>query len=62
MCHVLAVGLDLFYTRTQPSHKFDLLSDDFDYMALLAAMLAMASATAAGWYSSRHKDLMSAWR
>ena len=30
----LAAGLDLFYTRTSPSGKFDLLSDDFSYALL----------------------------
>ena len=40
------------HTRTTPSQKFDLLSDDFDYLALLAAMFAMFSATMAAWYLS----------
>jgi hypothetical protein len=37
VCHVFAIGLDLFYTRTQPSQKFDILADDFDYLALLVS-------------------------
>lgn len=62
VCHVFAIGLDLFYTRTQPSQKFDILADDFDYLALLLAMFAMSSATFAGWWFSGNKDLQSAWR
>merc|ERR1712166_677043 len=62
VCHVFGIGLDIFYTRTTPSQKFDLLSDDFDYLALIAAMTAMFTATMTAWHVSNQRDLQSAWR
>ena len=35
---MVAVGLDLFYTRLQPSRGFDMVPDDFPH-ALLVAMV-----------------------
>lgn len=41
-CHVFAHGLDVFYTRWTPAKAFDSLGDDFGYMLLVLAMIALA--------------------
>eukprot|EP00899_Mesostigma_viride_P000410 jgi/Mesvir1/1036/Mv17562-RA.3 len=39
--HVLAYGLDLFYTRTSPSKSYDLVSDDFNYALLVVTIVLL---------------------
>ena len=60
--HVLAYGLDLFYTRTAPSQTFDTLGRGFSRV-LLAATLTLLSvgAAAAGW-AVRRDDLARRWQ
>jgi len=36
---LIAIGLDIFYARTNPSKSFDVLSEDFNYMLLIAIQL-----------------------
>ncbi len=62
VCHVFAVGLDIFYTRTSPSRSFDLLAEDFDYLVLLLMIAALAGLTTLAWWKTKQKDLNSAWR
>ena len=45
--HVFVHGLDLFYTRVQPSAAFDLLAEDFPYALLLLLVAAMTAGAAA---------------
>ena len=55
-------GLDLFLTRTAPAREFDRLNDDFNYVALVGAILFLIVTTfGSGWYSKR-RDLLAAWR
>jgi hypothetical protein len=62
ICHVFAIGLDIFYTRTSPSRSFDLLAEDFDYLVLLFFVAGLAGLTTLAWWQSKNKDLNSAWR
>ena len=62
VCHVFAIGLDIFYTRTSPSRSFDLLAEDFDYLVLLLMIGALAGLTTLAWWKTKQKDLNSAWR
>lgn len=38
---VLAYGLDIFFTRRTPSKAFDILSEDFSRLSLMATTLAL---------------------
>ena len=60
--HMVATGLDLFYTRVAPSNNFDLLSDDFQYLVLILVIAALAAATGAAWMAAKNKRLEEAWR
>jgi len=58
----LMIGLDLFMTRVAPAREFDRLNEDFNYVALVCATIALTAATlGSGWYSNR-KDLARAWK
>ena len=55
-------GLDLFMTRVAPAREFDRLNEDFNYVALVGAIILLAVATVGTeWYSTR-KDLARAWK
>jgi len=55
-------GLDLFMTRVAPAREFDRLNEDFNYVALIFAIVFLTVATfGSGWYSNR-KDLARAWK
>mmetsp|Transcript_36550 Transcript_36550/g.76996 ORF Transcript_36550/g.76996 Transcript_36550/m.76996 type:complete len:343 (-) Transcript_36550:777-1805(-) len=59
---VLTYGLDVFLTRVTPAREFDRLNEDFNYVALVGAIVFLVVSTiASSWYSSR-KDLEKAWR
>ena len=58
----LVKGLDLFMTRVAPAREFDRLNEDFNYVALVAAIIFLTVATfASGWYANQ-KDLTRAWK
>ena len=58
----LLSGLDLFMTRCAPAREFDRLNEDFNYVALVFAIIFLIVATwGSGWYSNR-KDLARAWK
>jgi hypothetical protein len=59
--HLLAVGLDLFYTRVAPSKPYDLLGSDFAYLPLMATISVLFIATVAARWFSRRKVLALAW-
>ena len=55
-------GLDLFMTRVAPAREFDRLNEDFNYVALVFAILGLLVGTfLSGWFSDR-KDLKRAWK
>jgi hypothetical protein len=58
----LVTGLDLFMTRVAPAREFDRLNDEFNYVALVGAIIVLTIATyGSGWMSDR-KDLNRAWK
>ncbi|KAJ3177319.1 hypothetical protein HDU87_004571 [Geranomyces variabilis] len=59
---VVAFGLDVFCGRRSPSKTFDLLSESFNYMALLATIAACVMGI---WFSKRlseRKKVKDLWR
>ena len=58
---VLAVGVDLFGTRTMPAKSFDLLAADFNKPLLLLVLAAFAAGTVAMRVLYRRKRLREAW-
>ena len=49
-------------TRVAPAREFDRLNEDFNYVALVGAIILLAVATVGTeWYSTR-KDLARAWK
>ena len=58
----IVTGLDLFMARVTPAREFDRLNEDFNYIALVGAIIFLTVATlASGAYSDR-KDLVKAWK
>ncbi|KXS09605.1 DUF1620-domain-containing protein [Gonapodya prolifera JEL478] len=53
---VLGYGLDLFYTRRNPSKTFDVLSEDFNRVALLGTIAALVVGIAVGRHIVRDND------
>lgn len=59
--HVLAIGFDIFYTRTAPSRTFDTLGDDFSRPLLAVTVVVLGiGAMTAGWIV-RRDDLTRQW-
>ncbi|XP_076819491.1 ER membrane protein complex subunit 1-like [Clavelina lepadiformis] len=59
---VLATGLDLFFTRTQPSKMFDVLKEDFDHLLIAVVLLGMFAAALITRRMAQVKQLNKAWR
>ena len=59
--HLLAHGVDLFYTRVTPSKSFDRLEDDFSYLLLIVTMVALAAGCAFLSYAVKRDDLKRKW-
>ena len=58
----LVIGLDLYGSRVSPAKDFDRLNEDFNFVALVGAILLMTAATlGSGWYTTR-QDLKRAWK
>lgn len=60
--HVFGCGLDLYGALLRPARGFDLLADDFSFAAILAALLALAGATAAMSRQVRLARLAAKWQ
>ncbi len=58
---VFARGLDLFFTRTAPSKRFDVLSEDFNRGYLLLSLVLLAGATYVAGLRSAAASLKAAW-
>jgi len=56
------MGLDLFMARVAPVRSFDLLNEDFNYVALVGAIIGLTVGTYASGYLSDRKDLKRAWK
>nr|XP_022343072.1 ER membrane protein complex subunit 1-like isoform X1 [Crassostrea virginica] len=59
---VLSYGLDLFFTRVQPSKMFDVLKEDFDYFFISAVLLGMFVVTIVTQKLSARRALSRAWK
>nr|XP_039250334.1 ER membrane protein complex subunit 1-like [Styela clava] len=59
---VLVTGLDLFFTRTQPSKMFDVLKEDFEYAFIAAVVLGMFIAALVTRKLAQNKKLKKAWK
>jgi len=59
---VLALGLDLFFTRVTPSNTFDSLTDEFSYGTVAMAIAALSVATLVMSQLARRKALMERWK
>ena len=59
---VVVTGLDLFFTRASPSQTFDSLSDEFNYVALVLTLVALATATVVTGRWTRAASLRTRWR
>ena len=60
--HVFAHGLDLFYTRVQPSATFDLLADDFPYALLVLLVGGMTAGVFALRYFANKAAVKAKWQ
>ncbi|XP_056008838.1 ER membrane protein complex subunit 1-like isoform X2 [Ostrea edulis] len=59
---VLAYGLDLYFTRIQPSKMFDVLKEDFDYFFISVVLLGMFVVTIVTQKLSARRALSRAWK
>lgn len=59
---ILAYGLDLFYTRVNPSKMFDVLKDDFDYIFISSVLIGMIAVSIISQKLAARKALNRAWR
>lgn len=59
---LFAHGLDLFFTQSAPSQRFDVLKDDFDYIALSGVLLILLIATIISRKMSKEKVLKRLWK
>jgi hypothetical protein len=60
-CLVLAVGVDLFYTRVAPARKYDSVEDDFQFGLLVLALTALTCGAVAMSYMTKRKVLAAKW-
>ena len=58
---MLAYGLDLFFTRVTPAGRFDLLSDDFNYFALVLTTIGVVAGTILMVLLNRIQSVNKAW-
>jgi len=59
---VFVTGLDLFFTRTQPSKMFDVLKDDFDHYFISSVLIGMLVTLFAVRRLAQVKQLNKAWK
>lgn len=58
----IAVGLDMFYSRLQPSRGFDMVPDDFPYALLVTIVAVMAVALIVAKETTRRRALKLKWQ
>uniref|UniRef100_H2ZLW0 ER membrane protein complex subunit 1 n=1 Tax=Ciona savignyi TaxID=51511 RepID=H2ZLW0_CIOSA len=59
---VLTTGIDIFFTRTQPSKMFDVLKEDFDHFFISTVLIGMFVAALVVRRMSQIKQLKKAWK
>lgn len=60
--HIFVHGMDLFYTRMQPSATFDLLAEDFPYALLLLLVGVMTVGALAMQHMVGQAAVKSKWQ
>ena len=60
--HVIAVGLDLFWTSVVPSGSFDALTDEFLKAPLIVTIVSLIVGVAAMRRASRAKKTKNEWK
>lgn len=58
---ILATGLDLFSTRTQPSGTFDILSDAFNKLQLVLTIVGLGIGIAVARPALNKRTLRARW-
>ncbi|KAI9364905.1 hypothetical protein DFJ73DRAFT_354930 [Zopfochytrium polystomum] len=58
---VLAHGVDLFFVRRAPSKTFDVLSEDFNYIALISTIALLLVGIEVAKYFAQRKRLFDQW-
>ena len=61
-CLVLAVGLDVFYTRTMPSKTYDMVAEDFSYALLMLTLVGLTVLTLTLRFLVKREELKRRWR
>jgi len=61
-CLVLVTGIDMFYSRLQPSMGFDLLAEDFNSALLVTLTLGLCIAVILLFRAVRRNQLTTAWK
>nr|XP_002129828.1 ER membrane protein complex subunit 1 [Ciona intestinalis] len=59
---VFVTGIDIFFTRIQPSKMFDVLKEDFDHMFISIVLIGMFVAALVARRMSQIKQLKKSWR
>ncbi|KAJ3024406.1 UNVERIFIED_CONTAM: hypothetical protein HDU68_008195 [Siphonaria sp. JEL0065] len=59
---VVAYGLDLFLARRAPSKTFDLLSEDFGYVSLIATLVSLVVGIQVAKYYAERKRVYDQWK
>lgn len=60
--HVLAYGIDMFYTRVQPEKAYDSLEDDFAFGFLVLTIVAMLVGVIAMHFIVKKSKLSQKWK
>ncbi len=61
-CHMLAFGIDIFYSRVTPSKAYDCLGDDFNYLSLVLSVVGLGVATQVASHFLQARELSQAWK
>lgn len=61
-CLVLVTGLDLFYSRLQPSEGFDLIAEEFNYPLLIMMTIALFVITILAHRAVKKQKLNKRWK
>lgn len=60
--HILAHGVDLFYTRVTPALSYDLLNEDFSYKLLVVTVVTLLAVTLLARRWAYNKEVSRAWQ
>jgi len=61
-CHMLAYGIDIFYSKVTPSKAYDCLGDDFNYLSLVISVVGLGIGTQVASHFLQSRELSQAWK